>query len=339
MTFKLPVLSLVRHHAIRKLFIGLACILASSTALAWDALGHRLTGYLAYDQLNDQQKAFWMETLRAHPRFQEDFVDAMPADITAQSIGDRDRWQFGQAAIWPDIARGFDGFDEQRFHFPDRHWINGAWVRADVPLHGNIYLNTPPWPDIHGPADSEINRQSQADNVLTGLVYARWVLQNNPDAAERAVALSWLLHLIGDIHQPLHTGALVTPRLFADGDRGGNSTRVDGSNLHAVWDQALRGPSLSANLRELNDILRSLAGTRDESGPGLWLLESRQILHSSVYPAAVIANVQRSENTGTSPEDVTLGDDYRREMRAIALQRIAQAGVRITHTLQSLSPE
>lgn len=302
---------------------------------AWDALGHRLTAYLAYDQMNDTEQSHWIAVLQAHPRFQQDFVDAMPADIARQSKAEKQRWQFGQAAIWPDIARGFQGFDQRRFHFPNRHWIDGTWVREDVPLQGNIYLNMDPLPAHQGPEDHDITQHSDADNVLTGLVYARYALITHDNPEERAIALSWLLHLIGDIHQPLHTGALFSPNLFPEGDQGGNLTRVDGSNLHAIWDQALRGPSLNRNLAELRAILEQT----DEAfvfEPGRWMLESREILHAEVYPDNVIANIQRSDNTGNQLGSMQLRDTYRETMREQALQRVAEAGQRIAGTLLNL---
>ena len=57
--------------------------------------------------------------------------------------------------------------------------------------------------------------------------------------AERAVALSWVVHLIGDIHQPLHNASLFNEQ-FPQGDRGGNSFEVilNGKPLplHYLWD-------------------------------------------------------------------------------------------------------
>lgn len=61
------------------------------------------------------------------------------------------------------------------------------------------------------------------------------VLQTSSDDEKRLTALKYLVHFIGDIHQPLHAG-------FGD-DRGGNSYQLQafmrGSNLHAVWDTGL----------------------------------------------------------------------------------------------------
>src|SRR5262249_20568397 len=59
---------------------------------------------------------------------------------------------------------------------------------------------------------------------------------------EKAVYLTWLFHLVGDIHQPLHCTAVFGER-FPDGDRGGNLARIRVTsgpiNLHSFWDGLL----------------------------------------------------------------------------------------------------
>ena len=53
----------------------------------------------------------------------------------------------------------------------------------------------------------------------------------------RGLLLAWLFHDVGDIHQPLHSSALFSTRLFPDGDRGGNSVKTrEAGNLHSLWD-------------------------------------------------------------------------------------------------------
>src|SRR5438128_1518435 len=62
-----------------------------------------------------------------------------------------------------------------------------------------------------------------------------------PHARARAVALAWLLHLVGDIHQPLHSSSRVTPaEPLPKGDEGANTFHLDDNrNLHAYWDRIL----------------------------------------------------------------------------------------------------
>jgi hypothetical protein len=63
------------------------------------------------------------------------------------------------------------------------------------------------------------------------------------DRSQRAIALAWVLHLVGDIHQPLHCSARVTSTEL-QGDRGGNlflldTTGTNSRNLHSYWDGIL----------------------------------------------------------------------------------------------------
>lgn len=78
--------------------------------------------------------------------------------------------------------------------------------------------------------DSEI---SSKGDIVQALVYFEGQLRDKTTPArEKMNALKWLVHLIGDIHQPLHVGRSC--------DRGGNSVETDWleskTNLHKVWD-------------------------------------------------------------------------------------------------------
>jgi hypothetical protein len=62
-------------------------------------------------------------------------------------------------------------------------------------------------------------------NILTALAENERVVKNENDAERRAIALAWLFHLLGDIHQLLHTAQLFTVD-YPKGDRGGNEICV-----------------------------------------------------------------------------------------------------------------
>ena len=79
-------------------------------------------------------------------------------------------------------------------------------------------------------------------NAVERIVALRATLVDSSAAdTTRAVALAWLLHLVGDVHQPLHCSSRVTSEdPFPRGDRGGNTFALDaGHNLHAYWDEIL----------------------------------------------------------------------------------------------------
>jgi hypothetical protein len=315
-----------------------ALLLLPFTATAWDAVGHRLSADVAWALMSADTREQVMTMLRAHPRFNQDFVDTMPDDIKAADNDTQAQWQLGQAAIWPDLARGFEGDDEARFDNPNWHWIDGAWLRDEAVRQGNVYVNTEPFPNVAGVPAEQIQQRSQVDNVANGLDFAIYQLQNASDPAEKAVALSWLLHLIGDIHQPLHTGALVSESLFPEGDRGGNGIRLSVGNLHSAWDRALRETPVSQSLPLLINMGTEFSTdpAHLEFHPTRWLQESRDILQSTVYPESITSLVVRTERTGNDLETVALTDAYQEEMRIIATRRLAEAGARIAHTLENL---
>tara|TARA_R100001039_G_scaffold20724_2_gene12667 strand:- start:1428 stop:2441 length:1014 start_codon:yes stop_codon:yes gene_type:complete len=317
-------------------FCLLLAITSSSALHAWDATGHRLSVYVAYQHLTPAQREHWHQILQHHPRFANDFEQAMPEDLRAAPRDLQTRWLLGQAAVWPDLARGLPDAIRPRYNQPDWHWIDGAWVRDEAQTQGNLYIDTPALPDIDGVPASNSRHPAHAGNVLTALERAHWQLEHDTDAAQRALALCWLLHLIGDIHQPLHTGGLVTARLFPDGDRGGNAIRIQNGNLHAVWDQALRGPALNDSLATLTRLAANLPAEQPFT-PTRWLHESRLILLRQVYPAPVIDNVRRSENAGTRLGSITLSQQYQVDMKHTATIRLAEAGVRIGSTLSAIT--
>ena len=310
------------------------------SAHSWDALGHQQSAALVFDQLSPAEQQYWSEVLRQHPRFTEDFLADMPGQIRNADSSEQQRWLFARAGYWPDIARGIPDAARAQFNRPNWHWIDGRWVRADVPRQGNVYLHMAPLADINGLSDQQIRQDRISDNVLTALVSAEAALHqplSNADSskqAELAVALCWYLHLGADIHQPLHAGALYHDEHLPDGDRGGNLVRLTTQgNLHALWDQALRGSSPE----QLTAAFERLDARQVGQGftPGTWLMESREFLHEDVYTRPV--KVQIAETAADSDRvTVTLEEEYRPRMQAISLQRIAQSAARLAQTLKAM---
>jgi len=318
----------------------LLCVLLGTAPAvhAWDATGHRLTAYVAWEFMTPRQRQNMMEILPHHPRFEQDFTRQMPDFIQQANEQEQQRWLLGQAAFWPDMARGFSRANQQRYSRPDWHWIDGAWVRGEATLQGNVYINTDPRPSIFDPLPGNIRHESQADNVVTALEYSLARLAGvDTDNAARALALCWVLHLVGDLHQPLHTGGAVTDNLFPDGDRGGNAIRIrGGSNLHAVWDQALRELPFQRTLDGLIDEARDIQqNNRHPLAPDteLWLQESRQWLHEAVYTSSIRSAISVADASGDRLPPLTLDEEYVERMQDISRQRIALSGLRLAELL------
>lgn len=301
----------------------------SATAHAWDATGHRLSAYVVWEALSFERRAELIALLESHPRYQEDFVEEMPLTVMVGSEEEKLRWMLGQAAVWPDLARSFEEEERIRYDRPAWHYIDGAWVRGNG-QQGNVYVGADPLPTITGAPAGSITDERDVDNVVLALDYNTALLEDasQPDAA-RAVALCWVLHLTGDIHQPLHSGALISTTLFPNGDRGGNGIPTRNGNLHSEWDEALRNQPFEDTLRRMvvtaqQADLRSLNLTF-----ATWLQESRQLMHDFVYPDEIKAAVLRSERMKTRMDGIVIDSDYLSRMQALSEDRVTLAAMRM----------
>ncbi|MDO8273518.1 MAG: S1/P1 nuclease [Gammaproteobacteria bacterium] len=327
----------VRKLALLGLLLLGQCGLVSM-AHAWDATGHRLSAYLTWDILPQETRAELQRLLEQHPRYQEDFLDQMPANVLAASDTEKARWTLGQAAIWPDMARGLGGDALIRYNRPNWHWVDGAWIRGGG-RQGNVYVGTPSLAPIYGVTAESITHEDDATNVVLALDYNLSVLRaaDSPDA-QKAVALCWVLHLLGDIHQPLHAGALMSSEMFPHGDQGGNGIPTLGGSLHSTWDDALHYLPFDGTLQRMVVTAQQTDVQGLDLDSSAWLQESRKVLLEFVYPDEIKARVLRSERRNTPLESVALDEDYISRMQTIAEDRVTLAGMRLARLMTVLYP-
>ena len=328
--------SVLIRHVVASLALSLSVV--ALPASAWDSTGHRLSASVALRYLDADTRASLRALLEQHPRYEQDFSSAMPDALAAATADEQLDWLLGQAAYWPDIARGFNDSERAKYSRPSWHYIDGAWLRDSASTQGNLYVNRPPAQAIQGPSAREVLSEDDADNVMTAIDYNTRVLADSAlPAAQRAVALCWVLHLMGDIHQPLHSGSLYSTRLFETGDRGGNAIRVGDSNLHARWDQAMRGAESQAQAIKSDAIPRDFRGTASDWS--LWLNESRSYLRGPVYSPALLQAIETAEQSNKRLPAQSLDDAYVAEMIEIASERLGLAGLRLAIWFQNTLPE
>ena len=70
------------------------------------------------------------------------------------------------------------------------------------------YINFPFKPEGQPPTCK--SREPEPVNILTAMAENESVVKNENNPERKAIALAWLFHLVGDIHQPLHTAQLFT---------------------------------------------------------------------------------------------------------------------------------
>lgn len=328
------------HHSLP--FLILLCCLLPASAFAWDAVGHRLTAAIALSYLSPERQQQLVSLLQSHPRFEQDFIAAMPAFVAQGDEAAHATWLLGQAAYWPDIARGLPNSERARYNRPSWHFIDGAWVRDGAATQGNVYLSIGSFADIAGPPATDIRDESQATDVMTALDYNTRVLAD-PDASQsaRAIALCWVLHLMGDIHQPLHAGSLYSVQIFDTGDRGGNGIPTDDGTLHARWDRALADGGIETNLAMILQQLNGFSRPRIQgvsSDWSQWLNESRGLLLSLVYTEEMKLAIAIADERNAALGRQRLDSGYVATMQRVARQRLGLAGLRIAIWIENELP-
>lgn len=213
-------------------------------------------------------------------------------------LGDRADLAMREASTWPDTIREQPGY------------------RDTGPLH---YNNFP-----RGQCQYRPQRDCRKGRCVVGAIERFTALLADRTASDqkRAEALRFIIHFVGDIHQPLHAGW--------DDDRGGNDFQVrigrEGRNLHSLWDDYLARQA-GLGLRAHRDKLERLHFKPgqlawDRAAPVRWVEESCRVIASGVYP--------------TSPD---IDRAYIERMLPVAERRIALAGQRLAVVLNALLGE
>ena len=195
--------------------IGLAITLSISTfvvpAYGWNNTGHMIVARLAWLKLSPDQQKKVSTVLKKHPHYNEFLKAGRPSNV------DLDEWVFLKAATWPDWIK---------FHHTSEYAHNN-WHYID-------YSYVPPGSHVTAPP-------TPSENAIVAL---QKLTEEFPSAEDEdaAITICWVLHLIGDIHQPLHCVTMYSED-FPQGDRGGNRCLVKMGDhkvqLHKFFDGLL----------------------------------------------------------------------------------------------------
>lgn len=238
---------------------------------------------------------------------------AIIAEIAWRELSDEARAEIksllGEASLpeiasWADVVRRESGYE---------------W---SAPLH---YVNMPPDAAAYDPARD----LPPEGNVVSAIDrFAAELKDRSLPAKQRGEALMFLVHFVGDLHQPLHGGRAE--------DRGGNSIELTfyekPMNLHAVWDYGIleaagqdpwpvRAERLSAEIEPIDRVdWLSTTHTGDLSlTAGRWATESHLLAERYCYTVA--------------PGSV-VGEEYAKASLPIAELRLKQAGIRLAAVLE-----
>jgi len=324
------------------LIVTLTLLLITHPLLAWNNTGHITVALLAWRQLNDAQKQQIGALLKHHPHYEKFLIADLPEGI------DESQWAFMRAATWPDWVRppypGMPGKPQdlavtRKYHKPNLHYINLYFIPPDDV--GKVSESNPGV----APVREEPNVLTAIDNAMKELGDTK-----TPDE-EKAIQLCWLLHCIGDLHQPLHTCTMLSSK-YPEGDRGGNEQSVRAgarvTRLHAYWDECLGTAEEYPALAFIADQTQTAfeldpqhtAKLQKNTTLESWMNESHQMAIAMAYlggrlPTTQTADVEKTKKA--MPGDVpALPVGYEFNAHALAQQRVALAGYRLAAKLAEI---
>ena len=189
--------------------------------------------------------------------------------------------------------------DTKQFHF------------VDIPLAANNY----------DPA-RDCRETEEGDCVIAAIERFRQELSSSSESAgRRRFALKFLVHLIGDMHQPLHCAD--------DNDRGGNDVKVTwfgrsgkGINLHSVWDRLIIEEAGLGDVEFAEALEEGLTAqsiqTRQRGTVTEWALEAHRAARDHAYRL---------------PRNRRLGQAYYDRTFAVVDEQLLRGGLRLAKIL------
>lgn len=268
--------------------VAMFALLAPGRALAWWEYGHQTVATIAWDNVTPQ-------TRRAIGALLAQSVKLGTPTCPAKTIE--------EASVWPDCVKGLK----------DRFSYTNNWHYQDV--------------DICKPFD--LKAPCRDGNCVSAQIErdVRLLKDRTVPQMERVQALIFLIHFVGDLHQPLHAGE--------HDDAGGNFIKArygiyatDRLNLHSIWDGLLAERAIStppALTRRYSEAERQRLGAGSVAD---WSREVWEVSRDHVYPTVI------ADPCGPKPtERVTLSNDKIDALVPIVRDLVEKGGLRLARLL------
>jgi S1/P1 Nuclease len=302
------------------LTVALIGSLGVPAANAWGCKGHQTVALIAEKHLTPEARELVFKLLSENP------VDPQLKRYCGSAVSDA----MGDASTWADDVRG------------DRK--NGPWHYIDIPRGA-------PRGSLEGFCGKE-------GCVVSAIAEQVAILKDkSANGAKRAEAVRYIIHFVGDLHQPLHS--------TTNADEGGNCLPVKyfrrepherghgfSPNLHSVWDTAiLERDSEGADPGEYAEMLEgTFAGSIEgwqKAGIHVddWVWESHEYADSTVYaglapkiaiePNVPVHSCTDDNNIGQRllHQHIMAGEAYQEQAAPVVERRVAQAGIRLAMVL------
>lgn len=307
-----------------KLSVAAFCLTVSSVpASAWNARGHMAVAAVAWSKMTPKARERASELLRLNPSYSK--------WIAGVSEADRDKVAFMKAATWPDEIRDAPGYID------DGYVIKEPQASQNIGYGDKLIHRYWHFKDFPFSPDNTPTKDAETPNAITRIVDFVATLGNAAVSDDvQSYDLSWVLHLVGDMHQPLHATSRFTSAT-PKGDNGGNSVGVclerarscdsqHSQKLHSFWDGAVGTSSEPGSVIAFaNRLPKAARPDLERTNPNEWAEESFRLAQRVAY----------GEPIGRAKGPYRLDREYRQVAGSVAERRIALAGERLAIMLNA----
>ena len=278
-------------RSLQAFIAALALLLLPSPAFAWWEYGHETTAEVAMKLVKPQTKQSILWLLKQQKVLETPKCPARTIE---------------EASVWPDCIKTLG----------DRFSYAFSWHFEDVEICKQFDLKEP---CANGNCVSSQIARAQ-----------RMVADRELPTRDRLMALAFLVHFVGDIHQPLHGAE-------HDGDQGGNKVKasygvIPRTNLHSIWDGLLAERAISTPPPGADGLLSEISPQeRVELAKGSiqdWGRESWEIAKAKVY-GSVIADPCAKP----APAQVSMDEAKIEELIPVLRLQVAKGGIRLARLL------
>lgn len=298
---------------------------ACGHAFGWGCEGHQIVALIAAQHLTAAARAGVYQLLKENPM--DPALSRFCKPVATDPLID--------AATWADDSK--------------RGEKTATWHYLDIPRgveHADLMKYC-------APVGESVDGKDRPGCILTGLQYEFNILKDKSrPAAERATALRYVIHFLGDLHQPLHT--------TTNDDQGGNCTTVTlledprKANLHGEWDYGMIQHYLKENTQTPAQLANRIDGEFQSKGrPWLndpidfarWIQEGHQIAEKLTYgklhPKLPVAPAENgpgcnAERDKTAALKIDLDAKYNTAAMPVIEKQLAKSGYRLADVLNSV---
>jgi nuclease S1 len=314
----------------RAMLIAFVALAAVPSAWGWGCKGHEIVALIAESHLNPRAQAMVLKILANSPI--NPTLSRYCKEPGLDAFVDSSNWADDERTILPDTA---------------------PWHFIDIP---------------RGAPESDIGKFCPpATGCVTAALENQLVVLRDASVAPQVLAdaLRYIIHFVGDIHQPLHD--------TTNNDMGGNcvpvtflgkntqekniTTESYSPNLHGIWDtdiieQFMNGQTLQQTANDLDRKFQAQISAWQSQSPNFnsWAWQSHQLAESTVYgqlPVKIEIETPRPVDSCADDDHIStrmlhlnevLAADYQNAAAPVVQEQLVKAGIRLAALLNSIWP-